>query len=167
MTILARAAAFAATFMFVAVSHLDAQSSRISVTIASGPHAGTHEMTDQCEVKPDQFPSMFMMAYTVGSVGPKAPRSIEFFTADGKGKPDGFVVNVLFRGKAGERIAYEIYAIPPELQPPPRAEKLRGRGSVTVRQTATGRTATFRGQTADGVRMEGSVDCGAGRATGS
>jgi len=59
----------------------------------------------------------------------------------------------------GKRIAYEIYAIPPELHPPGRTLPVKGRGSVTVQQTATGETATFRGVTADGVRMEGSVDC--------
>lgn len=158
MTVLPRTAGFAAALMLVAALRSEAQSS-IRVTIGGGPHAGTYEKTDLCEANDDKFPSMFMMAYTVGTVAPKTPRSIEFFTAAGKGKPDGFVVNVLFRGEAGERIAYEIYAIPPELQPPPRAERLRGRGSVTVRPTATGRTATFSGVTADGVRMEGSVDC--------
>ena len=34
-----------------------------------------------------------------------------------------------------------------------------GRGTVTVRQTATGRTATFSGQTKEGVKMEGTIDC--------
>ena len=158
MTFFTRAAALAAAFGLVAASHLDAQSSTARVTIGGGPHAGTYEISGQCDLTPGQFPSMFIMAFKVGAVPPNEPKSIEFFTADGKGKPDGFVVNVLFY-PAGKRIAYEIYAIPPELQPPPRASRLKGRGSVTVRQTPTGRTATFRGQTAEGVRMEGSVDC--------
>jgi hypothetical protein len=158
MTISARAAVFAAAFTLVAVPRLDAQSSKISVTIAGGPHAGTYEMSDQCEVNPDKFPSMFMMAYTVGAMKPNSPRSIEFFTASGKGKPDGFVVAVQFPGTAGERIAYELNALPPELKPPV-ALPPQGRGGVTVRQTATGRTAAFHGVTHDGVRMEGSVDC--------
>lgn len=37
MTILARAAAFAAAFTLVAASHLEAQSSTVRVTIAGGP----------------------------------------------------------------------------------------------------------------------------------
>ena len=41
MTILVRAAAFAAAFTLVAVPRLNAQSSKITVTIGSGPHAGT------------------------------------------------------------------------------------------------------------------------------
>ena len=158
MKSLARTAALAAAFTLAAASHVEAQSSTVRVTLAGGPHAGTYEIPGQCDLTPGQFPSMFIMAFKVGAVPPNLPRSIEFFSVDGKGKPDGFVVNVLFY-PAGKRVAYEIYAIPPEQQQPPRLHRLRGRGSVTVRQTATGRTATFRGQTAEGVRMEGSVDC--------
>jgi hypothetical protein len=157
MTILARAA-FAALFSLVAASRLDAQSGQITVTIAGGPHAGTYEMTGQCDLNPDKFPSMFLMASRVGTVPQNSPSSIEFFSAPGKGKPDGFVVSVHFRGKSGERIAYELNAIPPELKPPV-ALPPQGRGSVTMKQAATGTTATFRGVTHNGVRMEGSVDC--------
>jgi hypothetical protein len=81
---------------------------------------------------------------------------MEFFTASKKGKPDGFVVSVHFRGGGQDR--YEIYAIPQELAPGS-APSLRGRGTVTVKQTPTGSLATFRGQTEEGVRMEGSLDC--------
>lgn len=157
MTILARAAGFAAAFTLIAASQLDAQSSTVRVTIADGPHAGTYEKTDFCELK-DTFPSMFMMAYTVGAMGPKNPRSIEFFTASGKGKPDGFLLKVDFI-EPGSSTAYEIFAIPRELYPPGQAQAVKGRGTVTIRQAGTGKAATFRGQTADGVRMEGSVDC--------
>jgi hypothetical protein len=157
MTILARAAVFAAAFTLVAASHLEAQSSKVRVTIAGGPHAGTYEKTDFCELK-DTFPSMFIMAYTVGAMEPKNPRSIEFFTASGKGKPDGFLLKVDFM-QPGNSTAYEIFAIPRDLYPPGREQAVKGRGTVTIRQAGTGKTATFRGQTADGVRIEGSVDC--------
>ena len=46
MTILARAARFAAALMLVAAPHCAAQSSTVRVTIAGGPHAGTYEMKD-------------------------------------------------------------------------------------------------------------------------
>jgi hypothetical protein len=114
MTFLARAAAFAAAFTLVAGSLLDAQSSTIRVTIGGGPHAGTYEMSDQCDLQPNSYPAMHIARY-------------------------------------------EIFAIPRELSPS--APPLRGRGTVTVKQAATGRTATFRGQTKDGVRIEGTVDC--------
>ena len=156
MTILARAAVFAAAFMLIAASQLDAQSSTVRVTIADGPHAGTYEKTDFCELA-DTFPSIFMLAYTVGAMGPKNPRSIAFFTASGKG-PDGFLLKVEFI-QPGNSTAYEIFAIPRERYPPGRAQPVKGRGTVTIREAETGKAATFRGQTADGVRMEGSVDC--------
>jgi hypothetical protein len=158
VTILARAAVFAAAFTLLAASHLEAQSSTIRVTIAGGPHAGTYEMKDVCDASGSWFPSMFMMAWATSPIGPNALKSIEFFTASVKGKPDGFAVVVTLQPK-GEQIAYEICAIPPELHPPGRTLPVKGRGSVTVQQTATGETATFRGETKDEVRMEGSVDC--------
>jgi hypothetical protein len=65
-----------------------------------------------------------------------------------------------FRSKSGQRIVYEIYAIPPELQAPGRNKPPSGRGSVTIRQEKTATIADFRGETKDGVRMEGSVHCG-------
>ena len=162
MTIPIRAAVFAAAFTLVAAARVDAQSSTIRVTIAGGPHAGTYEMKDQCEVHPNSYPALNIMAFVTGTADPKTPRSMEFFTAAGKGKPDGFVVNVVFQGMAGKLVRYEIFAIPPELSPPGRGVPLRGRGSVTVKQTAAGTTATFRGQTKDGVRMEGTLDCPSG-----
>jgi hypothetical protein len=157
MTFRARAAAFAAAFTLVAGSQLDAQSSTIRVTIAGGPHAGTYEMSEQCDLRPNSYPAMHIMAFRVGVLPPKTPSSMEFFAASGKGKPDGFVVSLIFPGAGGEQARYEIFAIPRELSPS--APPLRGRGTVTVKQAATGRTATFRGQTKDGVRIEGTVAC--------
>ena len=156
MTKVARAAGVAAAVTLVAASHAAAQST-IRVTIAGGPHAGTYEMSEQCEVQPNAYPALHLMAFTVGASNPKAPSTMEFFLASGKGKPDGFVVAVAFPKQAGKYPRYEIFAIPPELTPS--APPLRGRGSVTVKQTPTGKMATFRGQTDDGVKMEGTVDC--------
>ena len=152
-----RAAALATAFTLVAASHLDAQSSKVRITITGGPHAGTYEKTDFCELK-ETYPSIFIMAYTVGATGPKNPRSIEVATAPGKGKPGGFLLKVTFM-QPGKPVAYEIFAIPRELYPPGQEQAVKGRGTVTVRQAGTGRIANFRGQTADGVRIEGSVDC--------
>jgi hypothetical protein len=45
------------------------------------------------------------------------------------------------------------------MHPPGGALPVKGPGSVAVKKTATGETATFRGATADGVRMEGNADC--------
>ena len=154
MTILARAAAFAAALTLVAASRSEAQSSSTRVTITGGPHAGTHELKDeQCDVADGNITVVFMAKG--GTVGDGTPEAISFWTVPGKGKPDGFGVQVLFQ-LPGRQAVYEIHAIPPGVKHPRPAS---GRGTVTFRQTATGKTATFRGQTKDGVRMEGSVDC--------
>jgi hypothetical protein len=92
-------------------------------------------------------------------VGAKGPASISFYTASGKGKPETFLVSVKFHAKPGERYRYEIFAIPREQYPPGKAFPTSGTGTVTVKQTATGKTASFRGQTEDGVKIEGVVDC--------
>ena len=156
MSILARAAAGAAVFALVVPAPLDAQSSTIRVTIASGPHAGTYEMQETCEVNPNSYPALYIMAFTTGTADAKIPSKMEFFTASKKGMPDGFVVSLHFRGGGQDR--YEIFAIPRELAPGS-ALSLEGRGTVTVKQTPTGSMATFRGQTKEGVRMEGTLDC--------
>ena len=154
MTILARAAAFAAALTLVAASRSEAQSSSTRVTITGGPHAGTHEMKDEpCDVADGKITVVFTSKG--GTLGDGTPEAISFWTVPGKGKPDGFGVQVLFQ-LPGRQAVYEIHAIPPGVRGPMPAS---GRGSVTVRQTPTGRIASFRGQTKDGVRMEGSVDC--------
>jgi hypothetical protein len=171
MTILARTATLAALLTLVAAPRLDAQQpSKITVTLTGGAHAGKYEMEGlYCETNPDQFPSMGFTANSMhermeraarGEVVPKTGlSSISFFTASAKGKPDGFVINVVFHVKAGERDRYEIFTIPRDMYPPGRAYSMSGHGTVTVKQTATGKTASFSGQTKDGVKMEGVVDC--------
>ena len=159
MTTLLRSTVVAAAFALLAVPRGAAQSSSIRVTISDGPHAGTYEMSEECQVQPHSYPALHIMAYETGLADPKTPRTMELFTASGEGKPDGFVVSVTFAGPLDGRDRYEIFAIPGELAPKGQALPLSGRGSVTVTRTATGTTATFRGQTKDGVRMEGAVDC--------
>ena len=84
MTILDRAAVFAAAFTLVAASHLEAQSSTVRVTIAGGPHSGTYEMQDGCaaqaalqaltqavcDASGTWYPSMLMMAWATSTIGP-------------------------------------------------------------------------------------------------
>ena len=152
MTIAARAAFAAAALTIVAAPRLAAQSGTISVTIGGGPHAGKYEMKDSCEISPSSYPSLFIMAFTVGVTDPKIPRTMEFFTASKRGKPDAFVVSVKFQD-----LHYQIFTIPRDYSP--QAPTLSGRGTVTVKATAAGRTATFSGQTKEGVKMEGTITC--------
>lgn len=152
MTTVARIAHLATVFALVVAPRLDAQG-KISVTIASGPHAGTHEMAEVCEGRPNSYPALYIMAFRTGVFDRKQlPYVMEFFTASKSGKPDAFVVSVKFQD-----VNYEIFTIPREYSA--QAPTVRGRGTVTVKQSATGRVATFRGQTSDGVKMEGTIDC--------
>ena len=157
MTILARAAALAAVLTLASAMQAAAQSGTIRVTIASGPHAGTYEMAEECEQQSNGYPAVNIMAFTTGVQPPKTPHLMQFFLASAKGKPDGFVVSVQFHGKDGR---YDIYAIPRELSPS--APLPSGKGTVTVKQTAAGKTMAFRGQTKAGVKMEGTVVCRSG-----
>ena len=154
MSILARAAAFAATLTLVAASRGEAQSSSTRVTIGGGPHAGTHELKDEeCSVLDGKITVVFTA--TGGTVGDKTPEFIEFWTLPAKGKPDGFGVRVMFL-TSGRQVVYEIHSVPAGVRGPVAAS---GSGSVTVKKVATGSIATFRGKTKDGVPMEGTVNC--------
>ena len=152
MSNLARTAAAAVMFTLLAVPQLAAQG-KISVTIASGPHVGTHELEAACEGQPNSYPSLYIMQFRTGVFDrQKLPYVMEFYTASKPGKPDAFVVSVKFQSQN-----YEIFTIPREYSK--QAPVPSGRGTVTVKQSATGRVATFRGQTKDGVKMEGTIDC--------
>jgi hypothetical protein len=156
MPTFARAAAFAAAFTLLAASNAKAQSSSIRVTIVGGQNAGTHELKgDDCSILNGEIRANFT---PTGKASPSGPVSIDFYTVAGKGKPDGFGTRLIFLGQYNAQIRYDIHAMPPGVKNPlfiPGS----GRGSVTVKKTATGQMATFRGQTKDGVRIEGTVDC--------
>ena len=159
-----RAAGLAAALALVAAPRTEAQSSSIRITIGGGPHAGTYEFEGgQCDALDGSVISMFTPETAGVAAGPRTPESMEVYTVPGHGKPDGFAVSVDFRAKSGQRIVYEIYAIPPELQGPMRTTPLKGRGTVSIRPGDASTTATFRGETKDGVRMEGRVECVKGR----
>ena len=158
MRMINRAAGLAAALILGAASETEAQSS-IKITISRGPHAGTYELKNgQCDALKGSIISMFTPELAGVAPGPKTPESMEVYTEPGKGKP-GFAVNVDFRAPSRQRIVYEIYAIPPELQGPGGNKPPSGQGTVTIEEKAEGTTATFRGQTKEGVGMEGSVTC--------
>jgi hypothetical protein len=160
MALIKRIARLAAALLLTAASGTEAQAHSVHVTIRGGPHAGTYDLTGgQCDALNGQIISMFTPKQAGMAAGPRIPESIELYTEPAKGKPHGFAVNVDFRARSGERIVYEIYAIPPELQGPGMNKPPKGQGSVTIEQKPDGTVASFRGQTRDGVGMEGSVTC--------
>ena len=154
-----RTARLVAALILGVASETLAQSS-IRITISRGPHAGTYEMKNgQCDALKETIISMFTAKLAGLPEGPKTPESMEVYTEPGKGKPHGLAVKVDFRAPDRKRIRYEIYAIPPELQGPGLNKPPSGQGTVAIEQKGTATTATFRGQTKDGVGMEGNVTC--------
>ena len=150
-----------AALTLLAVSRTGAQSGSISVTIASGPHAGKYELArGQCDPLNGEIISLFTPKMAGVAEGPKMPESIGFYTEPRKkGTTDGFAVNVDFRLPSRKRVVYEIYAMPPELQGPGLNKPPSGQGTVNIEQKAESTHASFRGQTKDGIRMEGSIHC--------
>jgi hypothetical protein len=166
MTMLARAAAFAALFTLAAALRLEAQVGSVRFTITGGPHAGSYRFaTGQCDVLGSRGdpPSIISMSTPEmqkdGGADPNSPASFELYTAPASGRPDGLALTVVWRSVGSrERTVYEVSTFPPELQVG-RKTPLEGHGDVTVRQTETITTASFRGETKRGVRIEGSLEC--------
>jgi len=127
------------------------------VTLVGGQNAGTYEVKDDdCRVLNGEIMALFTAP---GEAGSSEPVASSFYTVAGKGKPDGFGAQMIFLvGQYNRQIKYEIHAMPPGVKNPHFIPN-SGRGTVTVKKTATGQMATFRGQTKEGVKMEGTVEC--------
>lgn len=160
MGTLLRASSLAVGLVVLAAPAAAGQTSTMRVVISKGPHAGTYDLKNgQCDALDGQVISMFTPKLSGLSEGPRGLESMEVYTEPAKAGPDGFSVRVDFRTPSGQRVAYQIYAIPPALQASARTKPQLGRGTVTIRRDAAGTTAGFRGETADGVPMEGTVTC--------
>jgi hypothetical protein len=173
MTAIARAAAAATVLTLASAPRLDAQHHQVHFTLTGGPHAGSYEMSQAAMCK-------------VVDVSANEVELSAIFDADRpkrwRDDPDrayakGFVLSKprIQGGKAGSfalaagfatprerhrRVEYVILTIPRELQEPGLERDPEGRGAVTVERTDAGAKATFRGETKDGVRIEGSLECG-------
>jgi hypothetical protein len=89
--------------------------------------------------------------------------SVELAVEEGTGGPNGLAIDVEFRASGSnsrERIVYRVYDVPPELQGGVTKPR-EGRGEVTIRRTDAGIISSFKGETKDGVRLEGTLECAA------
>ena len=156
-----RAACLTVVLMLAATVPGEAQGNSMSITIARGPHAGKYEFTGgQCDPLHRSIISMFTAELAGLTASPKIPESMELYTEPGKGPiADGLMVKVLFRGPSRQRIEYEIYAVPPGLQVPQLMKPQKGKGSITIDEKPEGVRAAFKGETQDGIGMEGSISC--------
>jgi hypothetical protein len=172
MRAIARAAAAASLLTLASAPRLDAQH-QVRFTLTGGPHAGSYGMSQaaMCDVvdvsaeevelsavfdadRPKGWRDDPDRAYAKGFVLSK-PR------LEG-GKPGAFALAAGFATPREQhrRIEYVILTIPRELQEPGLERDPEGRGDVKVQRTDAGAKATFRGETKDGVRIEGSLECG-------
>jgi hypothetical protein len=163
---LVHTAAFAALLTLVAAFRLDAQAGSIRVTLSGGRHAGSYQFpAAQCDVFGGRGKRVSISLMTperqAGSTDPASMPGVDLAIEEGTDGPNGLAIDVEFRGsgKARDRTVYRIYDVPPELQGGA-TEPREGRGEVTIRRTDAGIVSSFKGETKDGVRLEGTLECG-------
>jgi hypothetical protein len=142
---------------------VEAQGTRAHVTLTGGPQAGSYEMTaaSACGAfdsgsKDDGFGASFVADAPRGwHKGPPYLSHLSLSTPRMRNpKPDELWLAAVFTkwGTPETEIKYEVFTIPG-------GHKLTGHGEAKVQRTAGGLSATFRGETADGVRIEGNLQC--------
>jgi hypothetical protein len=150
---------------------VEAQGPKARITLTGGPQAGSYEMNGGAlcvtsDIGPgDQgFSAEFLADPPRGwRKGPPYLSHLWFSTPRVRHpKPDAVSVGVAFSkwGTPTTEIQYKVFTIPRELDHNPELGRtLTGRGNANVRSMGGNFTATFSGQTEDGVRMEGSLEC--------
>ncbi|HEX5386631.1 MAG TPA: hypothetical protein VFW66_08040 [Gemmatimonadales bacterium] len=150
-----------------------AQGAKARFTLTGGPQAGSYEMTvgPVCESfeagsEDHGFGADFVADAPPGwhrRTSPPYLSHMWFSTPRIRSpRPDEFWLAVVFtKGTTPEtEIKYEVFTIPAERDPhPEHAKQITGHGEAKVQRSAGGFSATFRGETADGVRIEGSLQC--------
>ena len=171
MTRFLHAAALLALASLIAATTAHAQGRKARFTLTGGPQAGSYEMTvgPVCESfdsgsEDHGFGAEFVAEPPRG--WRKGPPYLSHMWLNvprmRNPKPDALSLGVAFTkwGTPETEIKYEVFTIPRELDLHPEFEhKPTGRGEAKVQQSADAFSATFRGETADGVRIEGSLQC--------
>jgi len=152
-------------------SPAEAQGAKAHIILTGGPQAGTYEMigSPACDAfdspKEDRgFAAEFVADPPHGwRHGPPYLSHLWLTTPRMRNpKPDAVAFGVTFTrwGTPETEIDYKVYTIPPELNNNPGlGGKPTGNGQAMVHRAGEKLSATFSGETADGVRMEGSVEC--------
>jgi len=150
---------------------LQAQVPKARITLTGGPQAGTYEMSGSavCETfdsgsEDRGFGAEFVADPPHGwRHGPPYLSHLWVSTPRMRApKPDAASFGVTFSkwGTPATEIDYKVFTIPPALDNEPGlGRKQTGKCRATVRRTGDKLTATFSGETADGVRLEGNVEC--------
>jgi hypothetical protein len=150
---------------------LEAQTRQAHITLTGGPQAGTYEMNGSavCDTfdsgsEDRGFGAEFVADPPHGwRKGPPYLSHLWISTPRMRNpKPDAVSFGVTFSkwGTPATEIDYKVFTIPPALDNEPGlGRKQTGKGQATVRHEGDKLSATFSGDTQDGVRMEGSVVC--------
>ena len=141
------------------------------ITLTGGPQAGSYEMSGSpvCDTydsgtEDHGFGAEFVADPPHGwRHGPPYLSHLWISTPRMRNpKPEAVSFGVTFNkwGTPVTEINYKVYTIPPALDNNPElGRKQAGKGQATVRRAGNRLSATFSGETQDGVRMEGSVEC--------
>ena len=156
---------------FLLAARLEAQMSKATFTLTGGPQAGSYEMNNAsiCETfgsgtEDHGFGADFLADPPHGwRKGPPYLSELSLRTPRLRNsKPDAVALRVTFTkwGTPETEIVYQVFTIPPALDPTPElGRKQTGKGRATVARAGGTFSATFSGETADGVRMEGTLEC--------
>ncbi|MGH7510479.1 MAG: hypothetical protein ACREMZ_13555 [Gemmatimonadales bacterium] len=130
----------------------------IHLVISGGQHAGTYDATSSKFTCTHGFagPGAWGNQYSVTGKKPNEFSSLQLIVADTKDAADGtdqFLLTVGF----GELFqpGYTEHSIKTQ----PGASKQEGSGTVTVDDREKTGKVTFKGKTAEGVTLEGTIDC--------
>lgn len=173
MCCVTRLGALLALVSLTAARPAHAQGAKASLTLTGGPNAGSYEMTvgPVCETfgsgsTDDGFGADFVADPPRG--WRKGPPYLSHMWLGiprmRNPNPDMLSLGVVFTkwGTPETEIKYEVFTIPREIWGDTYRElnpKLTGHGEAKVQQSGDRFSATFRGETADGVRIEGSLQC--------
>ncbi len=150
---------------------LQAQSPKARITLTGGAQAGTYEMTGSpmCKTfdsgsEDHGFGAEFVADPPHGwRKGPPYLSHLWLTTPRMQHpKPDAVSIGVTFTkwGTPAIEIDYKVYTIPPALDNNPElGRKQTGKGQAMVTRAGGKLGATFSGETADGVRLEGTLEC--------
>ena len=150
---------------------LEAQVPKAHITLTGGAQAGTYDMTGSpvCEAfdsgsEDHGFGAEFVADPPHGwRKGPPYLSHLWLSTPRMRNPNPGAVAfGVAFTKPTTPttEIKYQVFTIPPETDNQPGLERAQtGKGQVTVRRAGDKLSATFSGETKDGVKMEGTVEC--------
>jgi hypothetical protein len=155
---------------FLLAGPLQAQA-KARIALTGGPQAGSYEMVGSpvCKTFDDGKEDRGFGAEFVADRPQGWPKGAPYLShlwistpRMRNPKPDAVSLGVTFSkwGTPATKIDYKVFTIPPELDNEPGLGRTRtGRGQATVSSSAGKLSATFHGETDDGVKLEGSVQC--------